>query len=40
MSGNEVIGIIRSLIEWASLGSELVGALVIVGGVLKVAITR
>jgi uncharacterized membrane protein len=40
MHGTEVVGIIRAVIEWAALGIEILGALVIVAGVLKVVITR
>jgi hypothetical protein len=40
MSGDELIGTIRKCIEWAALGIETLGALVIVAGVLRVAITR
>jgi uncharacterized membrane protein len=40
MPGSEVVGIIRAVIEWAALGIEILGAAVIVAGVLKVAITR
>jgi len=40
MSSSEIIGIIRTLIEWAALGIEIMGAAVIVAGVIKVAITR
>src|SRR5262249_10978335 len=40
MPGSEVVGIIRSVIEWAALSIEVLGALVIVAGVLRVAITR
>jgi len=40
MPGHEVIGIVRSVIEWAALGIEILGAAVIVAGVLRVAIMR
>jgi len=40
MHGEEWIGWIRAAIEWAALGIEMLGALIIVAGVLRVAITR
>jgi uncharacterized membrane protein len=40
MSGSEVMGSVRAAIEWAALGIEVLGATVIVAGVLRVAITR
>jgi uncharacterized membrane protein len=40
MPGSEAVGSIRSVIEWAALVIEILGAVVIVTGVLKVAITR
>jgi uncharacterized membrane protein len=40
MSGSDVVSIVRTVIEWAALGIEILGALVIVAGVLRVAITR
>lgn len=40
MHGEALIGTIREWIEWAALGIELLGAIVIVAGVLRVAITR
>jgi len=40
MPGSEVVGNIRTVIEWAALGIEILGALVIVAGVMRVAITR
>jgi uncharacterized membrane protein len=40
MSSGEVVEIIRTFIEWAALGIEILGALVIVAGVMRVAITR
>jgi uncharacterized membrane protein len=40
MHGEQLIGSIRVAIEWAALGIELLGAIVIVAGVLRVAITR
>ena len=40
MQGHEVIGIVRTVIEWAALAIEILGAAVIVAGVLRVVITR
>jgi uncharacterized membrane protein len=40
MSGHDIIILIRSVIEWAALIIEILGATVIVAGVIKVAITR
>ena len=40
MHAEETILTIRNVIEWAALGIEMLGALVIVVGVLRVAITR
>ena len=40
MHDSEVVGIIRTVIEWAALVIEILGALVIVAGVLRVVITR
>ena len=40
ISSGEVVGIIRTFIEWAALGIEILGASVIVAGVMRVAITR
>jgi uncharacterized membrane protein len=40
VAANEVVGVIREVIEWAALGIEILGATVIVAGVLRVAITR
>jgi uncharacterized membrane protein len=40
MPGTEVVSIIRAVIEWAALAIEILGAVVIVAGVIKVAITR
>lgn len=40
MPGSDVIGFIRTLIEWAALGIEVVAVAVIVAGVIKVAIAR
>jgi uncharacterized membrane protein len=40
MPGSDVVGTIRTIIEWAALTIEILGALVIVAGVLRVAITR
>src|SRR5215831_6934918 len=40
VSDSEIVGIIRAVIEWAALVIEILGALVIVAGVLRVAITR
>lgn len=40
MHDEALIGTIRTAIEWAALGIEMLGAIVIVAGVLRVAITR
>lgn len=40
MASEHVGAMIREAIEWAALGIEVIGALVIVAGVLRVAITR
>jgi uncharacterized membrane protein len=40
MHDEAVIGAVRDAIEWAALGIEILGAVVIVAGVLRVAITR
>jgi uncharacterized membrane protein len=40
MPGSELVGIVRTVIEWAALGIEILGASVIVAGVLRVAIMR
>jgi uncharacterized membrane protein len=40
MPGSELVGNVRTVIEWAALTIEVLGALVIVAGVLRVAITR
>ncbi len=40
MSGEEIIQGVRVTVEWAALGIEVLGALIIVAGVLRVAITR
>jgi uncharacterized membrane protein len=40
MHAEETILTIRNVIEWAALGIEMLGALVIVVGVLRVAVTR
>ncbi|HLN31357.1 MAG TPA: DUF1622 domain-containing protein [Gemmataceae bacterium] len=40
MPGSELVSIIRAVIEWAALAIEILGAVVIVAGVIKVAITR
>ena len=40
MPNEHLIGTIRAAIEWAALGIEILGAVVIVAGVLRVAITR
>jgi uncharacterized membrane protein len=40
MSGNELVGMVRAVFEWASLVIEALGAGIIVAGVVKVAITR
>lgn len=39
-SGGEVVSTVRAVIEWAALGIEILGAFVIVAGVVRVAITR
>lgn len=39
MSGNEMVGMVRTVFEWASLVIEVFGAGIIVAGVTKVAIT-
>jgi uncharacterized membrane protein len=40
MPGSELVSGIRMVIEWAALVIEILGATVIVAGVLKVAVTR
>ena len=40
MPSSEIIGSVRTCIEWAALAIEILGASVIVAGVLRVAITR
>jgi uncharacterized membrane protein len=40
MHGTEFVGVIRAVIEWAALAIEVLGASIIVAGVLRVAITR
>jgi uncharacterized membrane protein len=40
MPGSELVGIVRTVIEWAALTIEILGATVIVVGVMRVAITR
>ena len=40
MPNEHLVETIRAAIEWAALGIEVVGAVVIVAGVLRVAITR
>ena len=40
MPGSEAMSIIRMVIEWAALGIEILGATVIVAGVVRVAVTR
>lgn len=40
MAGSEVTGVVRTVIEWAALGIEVLGATVIVAGVLRVVIKR
>ena len=40
MPGSEAVGVIRAVIEWAALAIEILGAVVIVAGVIKVAVTR
>jgi uncharacterized membrane protein len=40
MHAEQAIVTIRTAIEWAALGIEMLGALVIVVGVLRVAVTR
>ncbi len=40
MPGSGVVGTIRTIIEWVALTIEILGARVIVAGVLRVAITR
>lgn len=40
MQNEHLIETVRAAIEWAALGIEILGAIVIVAGVLRVAITR
>ncbi len=40
MWGSEVVSSIRTIIEWSALTIEILGASVIVAGVLRVAVTR
>ncbi len=40
MSGSAVLSMIREVIEWAALGIEILGAAIIVAGVLRVAVMR
>ena len=40
MPGSESVSIVRMFIEWAALVIEIMGAAIIVAGVLRVAITR
>jgi uncharacterized membrane protein len=40
MQNEHLVETVRAAIEWAALGIEVLGALVIVAGVLRVAITR
>ena len=40
MPNEHLVETVRAVIEWAALGIEIVGAVVIVAGVLRVAITR
>jgi uncharacterized membrane protein len=40
MPGSEIVGVVRIIIEWAALGIEMLGAAVIIAGVMRVAITR
>lgn len=40
MPTSETVGLIRAVIEWAALAIEILGATVIVAGVIRVAVTR
>jgi uncharacterized membrane protein len=40
MSGSELKIVVREVFEWAALAIEILGALIIVAGVIRVAITR
>jgi uncharacterized membrane protein len=40
MPGSEVVEVVRGVIEWAALAIEILGATVIVAGVIRVAVTR
>jgi uncharacterized membrane protein len=38
MAGSQVIGVVRDVIEWAALAIEILGATVIVAGVVRVTV--
>jgi uncharacterized membrane protein len=40
MPGSEAVGVVRTVIEWAALIIEILGATIIITGVLRVAVTR
>ncbi len=40
MPGSEAVGVVRTVIEWAALTIEILGVVVIITGILKVAVTR
>ena len=40
MPGSEAVGVVRAVIEWAALAIEILGATVIVAGVIRVAVMR
>jgi uncharacterized membrane protein len=40
MAGHEVVGTVREIIEWSALAIEILGAVVIIAGVIKVVVTR
>src|SRR5262249_27022272 len=40
MESSDIVATIRMVIEWAAIGIEVLGAAVIVAGVIKIAITR
>jgi uncharacterized membrane protein len=40
MAGEEIVVVIRSVIEWAALVIEILGAVVIIAGVLRVVVMR
>jgi uncharacterized membrane protein len=40
MAGHEIVGAIRNVIEWAALLIEMLGAVVIIAGVIRVVIMR